>query len=305
MGDLASATAADIQATGRARLAELAVEAAEKWRQQQAEHIEQALAWLDERLMDDLQAELDAVREAAAELLGLTLSVPGPGQRLAPDLRFFYLVADQAGQTELLAGATMPHRLLRFDQRPSPSATARRAWSLGGGVGQHRWPHDGLCRPTVIPVSVTIGGYGPFDGTVDDSTGDFTITCPTATVPVGRPYTISLSYAGDGSVYLNAAANDTSTALRVVSVGPGVFTNPTSITNFTVVDMTNVTVRGTNGQSGDAYYLLQSTDISLPLPPVEHGGDGRVERGRALHDHLHQRGDRRSAAVLHLKQHQL
>jgi GTP-binding protein EngB required for normal cell division len=104
MGDLASATAADIQATGRARLGELAVEAAEEWRQRQAEHIEQALARLDERLMDDLRAELDAVREAAAELLGLTLSVPGPGQRLAPDLRFFYLTAEQAGQTELLAG---------------------------------------------------------------------------------------------------------------------------------------------------------------------------------------------------------
>ena len=55
--------------------------------------------------MEDLRSELDAVREAAAELLGLTLSVPGPGQRLAPDLKFFYLVAGQAGQTELLAGA--------------------------------------------------------------------------------------------------------------------------------------------------------------------------------------------------------
>ncbi len=105
MRDLASAAAADIQATGRARLAELAVETAEVWRQQQAEKIEQALARLDERLVADLRAELDAVREAAAELLGLTLSVPGPGQRLAPDLRFFYLVAEQAGQTELLAGA--------------------------------------------------------------------------------------------------------------------------------------------------------------------------------------------------------
>jgi Dynamin family len=105
MGELASATAADIQATGRAQLAELAVEAAELWRQRQAEHIERALARLDERLTEELRTELDAVRKAAAELLGLTLAVPGPGRRLAPDLRFFYLVAEQAGQTELLAGA--------------------------------------------------------------------------------------------------------------------------------------------------------------------------------------------------------
>ena len=105
MGDLAAATAAGIQATGRARLAEFAVDAAEGWRRQQAGHLEQALARLDGRLTEDLRTELDAVREAAAELLGLTLTVPGPGQRLAPDLRFFYLVAEQAGQTELLAGA--------------------------------------------------------------------------------------------------------------------------------------------------------------------------------------------------------
>jgi tRNA U34 5-carboxymethylaminomethyl modifying GTPase MnmE/TrmE len=104
-GDLRSATAAEIERAGRARLADLAVAAAEEWRQQQAELLEQSLARLDARLTRDLQAELDAVRDAAADLLGLNLTVPGPGERLAPDLRFFYLVADQAGQTELLAGA--------------------------------------------------------------------------------------------------------------------------------------------------------------------------------------------------------
>jgi len=103
-GDLRSATAAEIERAGRARLVELAVAAAEAWRQQQAEILEQGLARLDARLTRDLEAELDAVREAAAELLGLSLAVPGPGERLAPDLRFFYLVAEQAGQTELLAG---------------------------------------------------------------------------------------------------------------------------------------------------------------------------------------------------------
>jgi GTP-binding protein EngB required for normal cell division len=105
VGELRSAPAAEIERTGRARLAELAVAAAEAWRQQQAGLLEQGLARLDARLTRDLQAELDAVRDAAADLLGLSLAVPGPGERLAPDLRFFYVVADQAGQTELLAGA--------------------------------------------------------------------------------------------------------------------------------------------------------------------------------------------------------
>ena len=105
VGGLRSAGPAEIERAGRARLAELAVAAAEAWRQQQAERLEEGLARLDARLTSELQAELDAVRDAAAELLGLTLAVPGPGERLAPDLRFFYLAAGQAGQTELLAGA--------------------------------------------------------------------------------------------------------------------------------------------------------------------------------------------------------
>lgn len=104
-GSLRSAPAAGIERRGRARLAELAVQAAEAWRQQRAERLEQGLARLDARLAEDLQAELGGVRDAAAELLGLSLAVPGPGERLAPDMRFFYLVGEQAGQTELLAGA--------------------------------------------------------------------------------------------------------------------------------------------------------------------------------------------------------
>jgi hypothetical protein len=105
MGDLRSASAAETERIGGARLAEHAVAAAEEWRRQQAERLEEGLARLDERLTAELGAELDAVREAAAALLGLSLAVPGPGGRLAPDLRFFYLVGPAAGQTELLAGA--------------------------------------------------------------------------------------------------------------------------------------------------------------------------------------------------------
>jgi Dynamin family len=105
MGDLRSAPAGEIERTGWARLAEFAVQAAEQWRQQQAERLEDSLTRLDARLTRDLRAELAAVRDAAAELLGLHLTVPGLGDRLAPDVRFFYLSGGQAGQTELLAGA--------------------------------------------------------------------------------------------------------------------------------------------------------------------------------------------------------
>ena len=108
-GPLRSATAAGIERSGRARLAELAVATAESWRQRQAARLEEGLARLDARTIEDLRAELAAVRAAAADLLGLALTMPGGAERLTPDLRFFYLVSEDAGQTELLAGAIRRH----------------------------------------------------------------------------------------------------------------------------------------------------------------------------------------------------
>jgi energy-coupling factor transporter ATP-binding protein EcfA2 len=104
-GEMREAPAGQIERDGRARLAGLAVDAAESWRREQTGRLEAGLGHLDQRLTESLRAELDAVRGAAAELLGLDLTVPGPGARLTPDLRFFYHVAEDAGQTELLAGA--------------------------------------------------------------------------------------------------------------------------------------------------------------------------------------------------------
>jgi small GTP-binding protein len=104
-GALRSVSAAEIERVGRAKLAELAVAEAEAWRGERTGQLEAALTLLDEKLTGILRGELDAVRQAAADLLGLDLAVAAPGQRLAPDLRFFYHVGEQAGQTELLAGA--------------------------------------------------------------------------------------------------------------------------------------------------------------------------------------------------------
>jgi len=101
----ATATAAEIERQGRERLAALTVAAAEAWRQRQREAIEQGLARLDARLAADLRAELDVLRESAAELLGVDLAVPEPDGRLAESRRFFYVTATGIGQTELLAGA--------------------------------------------------------------------------------------------------------------------------------------------------------------------------------------------------------
>ncbi len=104
-GELADAPPAEIERQGRARLVQLAKDATESWRQAQRERLEDGLAGLDSRLTRDLMAELDAVRDAAAELLGLELTIPGPDERLAPDRRFFYSAGENVDQAELLAGA--------------------------------------------------------------------------------------------------------------------------------------------------------------------------------------------------------
>jgi len=104
-GELRDAPAAEIEQRGRPELAALAVTAAETWRQQRKEAIEQALTAVDVRLAAGLTAELDVLRDSAAELLGLDLAIPEPEGRLAESGRFFYSAGSDVGQTELLAGA--------------------------------------------------------------------------------------------------------------------------------------------------------------------------------------------------------
>lgn len=43
------------------------------------------------------------------------------------------------------------------------------------------------------------------------------------------------------------------------------FTSPPGITNITLLSGTNVTISGKNGQSGDTYYLLTSTNLMTPI----------------------------------------
>jgi GTP-binding protein EngB required for normal cell division len=104
-GDLKEAAAAEIERLGRARLADKTRDAVETWRQAERDRLERRLEGLEARLASDLNAELDAVRGAAADLLGLDLAVPSLGQRLSGDLRLFYGMQEDIGQTELLAGA--------------------------------------------------------------------------------------------------------------------------------------------------------------------------------------------------------
>ena len=86
-GELRDATAAEIGRRGRENLTALAVAAADGWRQQRREAIEQGLAEVEARLAAALKDELDVLHDSAAELLGLDLAVPEPEGRLAESRR--------------------------------------------------------------------------------------------------------------------------------------------------------------------------------------------------------------------------
>lgn len=138
-GELRTAAPAEIERSGRERLAALTVAAAEAWRQQQREVIEEGLARVDTRLAADLHAELGVLRDSAAELLGLDLAVPEPAGRLAESRRFFYDTSEDVGQTELLAGAVRRRLPGEFGRRAARKHLCREVPGLiGSQVGRAR-----------------------------------------------------------------------------------------------------------------------------------------------------------------------
>jgi len=138
-GELRTAAAGEIERRGRERLVALTVAAADAWRRQRQEIIEQGLARVDSRLAEDLKVELDVLRDSAAELLGLDLAVPEPGGRLTENRRFFYATREDVGQTELLAGAVRRWLPGELGRRAVREHLRREAASLvGGQIGRAR-----------------------------------------------------------------------------------------------------------------------------------------------------------------------
>jgi GTP-binding protein EngB required for normal cell division len=138
-GELETAAPAEIERRGRAQLTALAEAAAEAWRQQRRDAIEQGLAQVDDRLAAGLEAELNLLRDSAAELLGLDLAIPEPVGRLAENRRFFYTTAEDIGQTELLAGAVRRRLPGEFGRRAAREHLRREAPDLiASQVGRAR-----------------------------------------------------------------------------------------------------------------------------------------------------------------------
>ena len=138
-GELRGASPADIERVGHEQLAALVLDSVSTWRDDRREQIEQGLARVDARLAGDLKAELDVLRGSAAELLDLDLAVPEPGGRLAEDRAFFFSTGEDAGQTELLAGAIRRSLPGRAGRRRAGAYLRRTAADLvGSQVGRAR-----------------------------------------------------------------------------------------------------------------------------------------------------------------------
>jgi len=78
--------------------------------------------------------------------------------------------------------------------------------------------------------------------------------------------TLNLPALPAGLNWTNGLAVDGS--IGIVSSGAGTFSTPPGSLTFSLgtgPNAGNVTINGTGGQAGDAYYLLQSTNVALPL----------------------------------------
>lgn len=116
-GELAALSAADLRREGRTVVVEVVRSTVEGWRAGQQQLLEERLRDLEDRLLAGLTSELAGLREAARELLDVELAVEDDRSRLIDDARFFYLLSEGVGWSELVTDSVRRHL---------PGAAARR-----------------------------------------------------------------------------------------------------------------------------------------------------------------------------------
>ena len=165
--------------------------------------------------------------------------------------------------------------------------TASNTINLGGNTVTNYTPITGTGSLTVTGGGILVmAGTNSYTGntTINGATLDVQqpSLCTTSSVAVASSGVLQLDFAGVtnqvAALVLNGVSepagvyNSGNTSgritgggsLLVVPTGPGKFTNPTAITGFTITGA-NISITGTNGQAGDAYYLLSSTNLALPI----------------------------------------
>lgn len=115
--ELAELTVVELRRRGRPVVVETVRELVERWRAGQQEHLEQGLREVEDRLLEGLAAELEGLRSAASDLLGVELTAKDDRSRLVEDPRFFYLLNESVGWNELVTDTIRRHL---------PGAAARR-----------------------------------------------------------------------------------------------------------------------------------------------------------------------------------
>jgi autotransporter-associated beta strand protein len=159
-----------------------------------------------------------------------------------------------------------------------------------GGVGNLSIPNvisgSGFGLTKVGGGTATLSGANTYTGNTTVNAGTLEIVNPViatnSTVTVASGAVLKLDFAVTNTVtalVLNGASQSagvfnsstgspfitgSGSLLVAASSGPGTFTNPTGITGFSLSGL-NVVITATNGQAGDAYYLLESTNLALPI----------------------------------------
>lgn len=109
--ELAGLPAADLRQRGRPVVVDTVRETADGWRTQQQTLLEQGLRDLEERLRVGLAGDLQGLRAAARDLLDLDLAAEDDRSRLVEDPRFFYLLTESLGWSELVTDTLRRHLL--------------------------------------------------------------------------------------------------------------------------------------------------------------------------------------------------
>ena len=101
-------------------------------------------------------------------------------------------------------------------------------------------------------VTIASGAQLKLDFSTTNRVAALVLNGVTQSPGVYNATTTPASFAGTGS-------------LVVPSPGPGTFSSTPVITSFTMVNGSNIALACLNGQANDAYYLLASTIVALPL----------------------------------------
>jgi autotransporter-associated beta strand protein len=229
----------------------------------------------------------------------LSLTMAGPGTWTLANANTYSDVTTISGGTLQVNGSLNAASKVAVN-----SGILAGSGTVGGSVTVSNGPtaiiHPGGGNTLTFGSNVTFnaGSSAIFDLSSSPSSGDdkvvlngvnCTLTCGGAQVTINSAGTLAtadyvLFNVTDGSSTISDSFNSTPAwsgttpanaahysivtsgqqVLLHYASGPGIFTSKTGITSFSIAGQ-NLVLNATNGQSGDAYYLLESTNVAQAL----------------------------------------